>query len=123
MKITDDIIQAIDRTINIFGSKSEFARKANISVVSLRKYLNRARKSIADDTWEKMYPLIEPYLPEKYRHSDGDGKICTYQQNESLSSDQRILLDAFSELPKETQEKKLFEIIELAKQELRRKTP
>lgn len=114
MKLTDDIIYAIDQTIKRLGTKSEFARKANISGATLSNYLSRTRKSIADDTWDRIYPLIKPYLPKKNEES----KIPEYYKNETLTSDQRILLDTFAELPKELQEEKLLEIIELAKQHL-----
>lgn len=117
MKLTDDIINAIDRTTKMLGSKNEFARKANISVTTLSKYLARTRKSIADDTWERIYPLIKPYLPKK----DEDGELPDYYKDKTLSSDQRILLDAFAELPDELQEKKLLEIIELAKEHMQQK--
>lgn len=122
MKITDDIVHAINRTVKILGSKSEFARKANISVVTLRKYLTRTRKNITDETWEKIYPLIKTYLPEKHQHHHHEGRLPDHYRDKSLTSDQRILLDAFAELPQELQEKKLFEVIELAKQILRTKS-
>lgn len=117
MKITDDIIKAIDRTTKMLGSKSEFARKANISVATLSNYLARTRKSIADDTWDRIYPLIKHYLPKK----KSDSNLPDYYKDKNLSSDQRILLDTFSELPKELQEETLIKIIELAKNQLRQR--
>jgi hypothetical protein len=72
----------------------------------VRKYLNRGTATINDATWEKIYPLIESFLPKR--------EVEIMYRSGILKSDEKILLDAFSELPPEVQQKKLLEIIELA---------
>jgi hypothetical protein len=114
MKITDDILKALNRTIEGFGSKEEFANKANVNITTLGNYLSRKTRSIKDDTWEKIYPHVKPYLP-KNNEAKG-GHLAGH-----LTSDQKILLDAFVELPRELQNKKLIEMVELARKELHNK--
>ena len=78
------------------------------------KYLGRKTNTIADETWEKIYPFMEQYLPKKEQEFKP-------KKAESLSSDERILLDAFAELPQKLRNQKLLEIVELAKAEIQKK--
>jgi hypothetical protein len=114
MKITDDILKAIQRTVDGFGSITEFAETANVGSDTLANFLSQKTKSIREDSWEKIYPFIKPYLP-----ASADAKA--YLKG-SLTSDQKILLDAFEELPKKLKEAKLIEIVELARVELVKKS-
>lgn len=111
MKLTDDIINALHVCIeDSFDSVNDFARFANVSANTISKYMRRETKNIQEDTWVKIQPLLEAYLPRRAK-----GKV----KNElELTADQKILLDAFGELPKDVQDQKLMEIIELAKQYL-----
>lgn len=111
MKLTDDIINALHVCIeDSFESVNDFARFANVSANTISKYMRRETKNIQEDTWVKIQPLLEAYLPRKAK-----GKV----KNElELTADQKILLDAFGELPKDVQDQKLMEIIELAKKYL-----
>lgn len=113
MKLTDDIVKALNKGIEGMGSKSRFARKANVSANTLRKYLNRKTKSVKDETWDKIYPFIKSHLSQK------SNKSALYKSG-NLTSDEKVLLDAFTELPPEIQQKKLLEIIELAKQAVKK---
>lgn len=113
MKITDEVLKALHKCVEVCGSKTEFANRVNINPTSIGQYLNRKRQSIADETWEKLYPWLKPFLPAKLkgdaiRHIDG------------LESNQKILLDAYSVLPKSVQDEKLIEIVNLAREELRK---
>lgn len=47
-------------------------------------------------------------------------KIPVAIKHLELNSDEKILLDAFAELPKDIQHQKLLEIVELAKLEIQR---
>jgi predicted transcriptional regulator len=110
MKITDDVLRALQHTIKKYGSTSEFARRANVNVNTVRKYINRTSKTITDDTWDKIYPLIRNHLSKK--------QTGVLHHINGLSSNERILLDAFSELPPDLQEKKVLEIVEMAKMQM-----
>ena len=83
----------------------------NVSANTVSKYMRRETKNIPQETWDKIQPVIQAYLPrsasEKVKHGL------------ELTADQKILLDAFDELPPDVQYQKLLEIIELAKKHLR----
>lgn len=112
MKLTDDIVRAIHACVeDSFESVADFANFANISSNSISKYMRKEITTINKTTWDKLYPLIRNYMPKK----DGGGKL-----NYDLDADQKILLDAFNALPKDVQNQKLLEIVELAKQQVRR---
>lgn len=119
MKITEDIIKALHNCIDAVGSISDFSQQANVSIETVSKYLGRKTESIRKETWDKLYPLIHPYLP-KNEESEGVQKARKVHVSKygELSSDEKILLDAFSALPREIQEKQLLQIVELARKQV-----
>jgi len=125
MKITDDILKALQSCIDTIGSKNAFARKANVHINSISKYLTRQTRYFTDETWEKLHPLLKPYMKTKEfanfdkRKFEAVKKLCNV---EDLTSNEKILLDAFALLPREQQDKKLIEIVELAKQQIEKQT-
>eukprot|EP00831_Metopus_contortus_P008349 TRINITY_DN13205_c0_g1_i2.p1 TRINITY_DN13205_c0_g1~~TRINITY_DN13205_c0_g1_i2.p1 ORF type:complete len:156 (-),score=30.78 TRINITY_DN13205_c0_g1_i2:154-621(-) len=125
MKITDDILKALQNCIESFGSKHDFARRANIHINTVSKYLTRKTRSINDDTWERLQPLLRPFL--LHRHGSGGEAKERYEKVKKaynvdfLSSNQKILMDAFSVLPRNLQDQKLIEIVKLAQEQLKNK--
>lgn len=116
MKLTNDIVKALNNYIEDSSeSVSDFARLANISANTISKYMRKETETIKDETWGKLYPFLKPYLPKKGASNDQTKRPL------ELTADQKVLLDAFQDLPKDVQRQKLFEIIELAKKELREK--
>lgn len=114
MRLTDEIVNALHGCIEDgFDSINDFARFANVSANTISKYMRRETQTIQKDTWEKIQPLIQSYLPR-----GASGKV---KHELELSADQKILLDAFSELPSDVQNQKLLEIVELAKNYLKNK--
>ena len=118
MQITDDIIKALQNCIDGVGSISEFSQKANVNIETVSQYLTRKTKSIHDDTWNKLYPLIQPYLSKGDSNNHADMKKMKASGYSELCSDQKILLDAFCALPKKVQEKQLLQIVELARKQV-----
>ena len=109
MKLTDDIIKALHVCIEEgYESVADFAKNANVSANTISKYMRKESLNIQRDTWDKIYPLIKGYL----RGKSGQKKDL------ELNSDQKILLDAFNELPTDVQNQKLLEIVSLAKKYL-----
>ncbi len=125
MKITEDILGALQSAIDVIGSQSEFAHKANINMHTLSNYLTNKTQSIKEDTWEKIYPLISPYLPPSSEIIKKRSVASKFSSGEfdfvELNSDEKILLEAFNELPKKVREEKLIEICNLATMELKRR--
>lgn len=112
MRLTDDIVRALHGCIEDgFESVSDFARFANVSANTVSKYMRKETATIQKDTWDKIQPLIQSYLPR--------GTAGKVKQELELDADQKILLDAFNALPPDVRNQKLLEIVELAKNNLR----
>lgn len=112
MKLTREIVKALQECIEDgFESVSEFAKFANVSTDTVTKYLQCETASIRADTWRRIQPLLK--LKSK--------KIETHHKPLELTSDEKILLDAFADLPEDVKRQKLMEIIEIAKRYNRRK--
>lgn len=118
MKITDDIIKALQKCIDGVGSISDFSQQANVNIETVSQYLTRKTKSIHDDTWNKLYPMIQPYLSKGDSGSNSSMKKMKASGYSELCSDQKILLDAFCALPKKIQEEQLLLIVELARKQV-----
>ena len=63
MKITDEIVRALQKAINNKGSVDAAAKSTNVKTETLSQFLNRSTNSIRKETWDKLYPLIKPYMP------------------------------------------------------------
>jgi len=123
MKISEDILKALQSCIDTIGSKNAFARKANLHINTVSKYLTRQTRHITDETWEKIHPLLKPYMKNKEfasfdkRKIEAVKKLCNV---EDLTSNEKILLDAFALLSREQQDTKLIEIVELANEQVKK---
>ena len=124
MKITDEIVRALQKAINNKGSVDAAAKSTNVKTETLSQFLNRSTNSIRKETWDKLYPLINPYMPpEKNEAEKNDppelpeppSHARMHPDLASLTSDEKILLDAFNDLPADLQQKKLLEMTELAR--------
>ena len=120
MKITEDILKALQNCVNGVGSVTEFSQQSNITIDTITKYLSRQTRFIKHETWIKLQPLLQPYMPKNSNSGTMPRrKIPVATKHLELNSDEKILLDAFTELSKETREQKLLEIVELAKFEIK----
>lgn len=112
MKLTDEIVKALNKCIDEgCTSVQEFARLTNISADTLAKYLRKETQAIKDETWTKMYPLLKPYL----KHSNNRPAFTGTNKTPELETDERILLDAFNDLPEKVRKEKLMEMLDLAR--------
>lgn len=112
MKLTDEIVKALNKCITEgCESVSEFSRLTNISADTLAKYLKKETQTIKEETWTKMYPLLKPYL----KHSNHRPAFTGTNKTPELETDERILLDAFNDLPEKVRKEKLMEMLDLAR--------
>ena len=118
MKITEDILKALQNCIDAVGSISDFSQQANVNIETVSKYLSHKNKSIKKDTWDKLYPLIQPYLPKNHNFTANNKKTSDILDYSELCSDEKILLDAFAALPSKIQEQQLLHIVELARKQI-----
>lgn len=123
MKLTDDIFSALQRAINSLGSLDAAAKKSDVKIETLSQFLNRSTDIIRKETWDKLYPLLRQYMPPDGQSAAGDpaelptppSPARVHRDLASLTSDEKILLDAFNDLPPELQQQKLLELTELAR--------
>lgn len=108
MKLNDDIVRAMHSAIlEGYESVADFAKNANVSANTISKYLRKENSTIQQETWDKIHPLIKNHLP--------NAKSEKNKNQRELTADEKILIDAFSSLPRDVRDQKLIEIIELAK--------
>ncbi len=64
VKITTEIIQAIRKLIDEWGSALEIERRTHVANSSISRYLSGALPRMNDSTWMALYPHLAKYLPE-----------------------------------------------------------
>ncbi len=122
MKLTDEVAKALQNCVEGLGSIAELSRRTGVRIELLSRYLDRQTKSIEQDTWGQLYPLIKPYLNVQGSNSEVPKIIGSHARMHhdlvSLTCDEKILLDAFGALSPEAQQKFLADILERAEAEL-----
>ena len=122
MKLTDEVAKALQNCVEGLGSIAELSRRTGVRIELLSRYLDRQTKSIEQDTWGQLYPLIKPYLNSPNSQSNMPKVIGStarmHHDMVSLNCDEKILLDAFAALSPENQQKFLAEVLEQAEAEL-----
>ncbi len=101
-KVTNDIVKAFDNCVEAL-SLNELSRRTGVGLYTLRKFASRQTNMIREETWDKLYPHLKPYLI-----GDGDGikdlppRIGPVARRHAdlveLCSDQKVLLDAWNAL-------------------------
>jgi len=102
-KISDDIAHALDKCAEAL-SINELSRVTGVRIELLRRFITRKTRHVRGETWDKIYPVLRPYLlgPEAVREKTPIRIGRSYRRHPELVdmlSDQKILLDAFDVLP------------------------
>lgn len=63
VKVDREFREALRQAAEAFGSQSELARRAGIGKQHISKYIRGDIKKMEKETWEKLAPHIQPYLP------------------------------------------------------------
>ena len=66
MKITPEILTAIQKTALELGSQNKLAELAKIPQTNISKYLSGTITNIRESTWLQLYPIIKNNLPHCY---------------------------------------------------------
>ena len=69
MRVTKEIIKAIQAATVKLDSQRELADLCGISQSNLSKYQNGSIKIIREESWAKLYPHIKQYLDAKYHEA------------------------------------------------------
>ncbi|MBE6379915.1 MAG: hypothetical protein E7047_03195 [Lentisphaerae bacterium] len=122
MKLTDDVARALQNCVDGLGSIAEMSRRTGVRIELISRYLDRQCRSINQDTWGQLYPLLKPYLNGQSVNGNQPKIIGRpariHHDLVSLTSDEKILLDAFCALSSEQQKRFLAEILERAESEV-----
>ena len=59
--LNDDIVKAFDSCLEAL-SLNELSRRTGVGIHTLRKYATRQTNTIREETWDKIYPYLRPYL-------------------------------------------------------------
>lgn len=62
MKITPEILEALQKAVSRFPNRNQFALKVGVPQHTLVRWLEGISKSISDANYERLFPLIKPYL-------------------------------------------------------------
>ena len=113
-KISDDIAHALDKCAEAL-SINELSRVTGVRIELLRRFITRKTRHVRGETWDKIYPVLRPYLagPESVREKPPVriGRACRRHPDLiEMLSDQKILLDAFDPLPEEQKKTLLAEL-------------
>ena len=81
-------------------SFEDISRLNGIRLELLRRYIDRQAKNIRNETWDKIYPLLRPYLEGPEPIKEPPPRLgATYRRHPELVdmiSEQKVLLDEFA---------------------------
>ena len=97
LKKAEEQINALQMVSNVL-SLDEISRMTGVRLELLRRFINRRANDAKAETWDKVYPVIKPYLtgaeeiPPPKRIGPGYRRHAELVE---MVSDQKVLLDAF----------------------------
>lgn len=106
-KNEEDQIKALKLCANIL-SLDEISRMTGVRLELLRRFINRTANDARAETWDKVYPVIKPYLTGQEDVPAPKRIGPAYRRHAELVemvSDQKVLLDAFNVLPASKQKR------------------
>ncbi len=106
-KKEEEQIKALKLCANIL-SLDEISRMTGVRLELLRRFINRTANDARAETWDKVYPVIKPYLTGQEEVPAPKRIGPAYRRHAELVemvSDQKVLLDAFNVLTPAKQKK------------------
>ena len=98
-KLNNDFFRALDECVEAL-SLEELSRSSGVKMELLRRYLDRKVRIVRSGTWDKVYPVLKPYLEGPEPPQEPPPRIgAPYRRHAELvemTSDQKVLLDVFA---------------------------
>lgn len=98
-KLNNDFFRALDECVEAL-SLEELSRSSGVKMELLRRYLDRKVRIVRSGTWDKVYPVLKPYLEGPEPPQEPPPRIGnTYRRHAELVemlSEQKVLLDEFA---------------------------
>ena len=98
-KVNNDFFRALDECAEAL-SLDELSRISGVKIELLRRYLDRKVRTVRTETWDKIYPVLKPYLEGPVPPQEPPPRIgSTYRRHPELVemlSEQKVLLDEFA---------------------------
>ena len=95
----EELRKALESCANVL-SLAEVSRITGIRLELLRRYIDRQAKNIRNETWDKVYPLLKPYLEGPEPIKEPPPRLgAPYRRHAELVemlSEQKVLLDEFA---------------------------
>ena len=100
--LNEEIASALEKCANNL-SITELSRRTGVRIELLRRFINRQAQTIRAETWDKIYPVLRPYLdgPESVAAEPPPRIGPAYRRHQDLVamvSNQKVLLDEFTAL-------------------------
>ena len=94
-----ELLEAVEKCSDNL-SFEDISRLNAIRLELLRRYIDRRAKNIRSETWDKVYPLLKPYLEGPEPIKEPPPRLgSAYRRHPELVemlSEQKVLLDEFA---------------------------
>ena len=98
-KVNNDFFRALDECAEAL-SLDELSRVSGVKLELLRRYVDRKVRTVRTETWDKIYPVLKPYLEGPVPPQEPPPRIgSSYRRHPELVemlSEQKVLLDEFA---------------------------
>ena len=109
-KLNKEFFRALDECAEAL-TLDELSRVSGVKLELLRRYLDRKVRLVRSETWDKIYPVLKPYIEGPEPMPEPPPRIgSTYRRHPELVemlSEQKVLLDEFAVFP-ESERKKII---------------
>jgi hypothetical protein len=105
--INHQFLEALRKLKQNLGTNKEIAESAAISEVHVGRLLSGKIEMLKDDTYDRLYPLLEPYLDKNYSYSSLSNTLKISEGKEKypcpagLSDMEKLLVKYFRQLNEE----------------------
>ena len=89
-KISDDIAHALDKCAEAL-SINELSRVTGVRIELLRRFITRKTRHVRGETWDRIYPVLRPYLASAEPPPDSRNSTVSFSVRPLTSSRARAV--------------------------------